>query len=401
MSPLTFAWRSLTRQPARAVLAVAGVAVVGALLFDMLLLSSGLAVSFRELLEGVGFDVRVTASQWVPSRGPAIGRAAEVAARLRALAEIDGVAGVRFGRADVLPSDGESFVTDFMGVEGDARRTWTVLEGHDLSRGEDPPPPEILVNRQLARSLQLSPGESLRLRGACDDEASALPPADLLVVGIVDFQFGVAGQPATVTSLGQLRRLCGLENEDAMTLFLVASAAETDPDAVVEAIREALPELHAFTNRQFVDRLQVTDFSYFRQVSFALSAITLFFSFLLIATILTVSVNQRLGEVAALRALGFRRSRIVADLLCESTLLVGTGGLLALPLGGLLALRLDAILRQMPGIPVNLHFFVFQSDALIRYGLLLTAAGLAAAAYPVLLAARLPISATLRREVIS
>ena len=63
--------------------------------------------------------------------------------------------------------------------------------------------------------------------------------------------------------------------------------------------------------------------------------------------------------------------------------------------------RLDAILRQMPGIPVKIEFFVFQPEVLVKYGALLTAAGLLAAAYPVWLAARLPISATLRREVVS
>ena len=50
MTPMGLAWRSLTRQPARAVLGIAGVVAVGALLFDMLLLSRGLVLSFEELL---------------------------------------------------------------------------------------------------------------------------------------------------------------------------------------------------------------------------------------------------------------------------------------------------------------------------------------------------------------
>ena len=105
-------------------------------------------------------------------------------------------------------------------------------------------------------------------------------------------------------------------------------------------------------------------------------------------------------EIAALRALGFRKKRIVADLLWESALLVGAGGLLALPLGGLLALYLDEILRQMPGIPMGLHFFAWEPLAAITYVLLLALAGLLAAAYPVYLAARLPIAATMRREIV-
>ena len=401
MSPLSFAWRSLTRQPARAVLGIAGIAIVGALLFDMLLLSRGLVVSFRDLLQGAGFDVRVTADRFVPARASMIRNATEVLARLRALPEIDDAVAVRFGKAEAVYSGGAYFLVNFMGLDGGARKTWTVVEGADLSANDDPAVPLVLVNRTLARRLSLSAGDPLRLRGSCDPRMSAMPAIDFQVSGIVDLQFEAEDEYTTVTTLRNLLRACSPTDQDAVTMFLVASGPDVGPDAAVRAISGVLPELNAFTNQQFVDRLQATEFSYFRQISFALSTITLFFAFLLISTLLTVSVNQRLGEVATLRALGFRRKRIIADLLWESTLLVGTGGLLALPLGSALAYYLDGILRQMPGIPVDLHFFVFQFRSAMLYALLLVGTGLLAACYPVYLAARLPIAATLRREVIS
>ena len=59
MTAWGLAWRTLVHNPARALLAIGGVAVIGALLFDMLLLSRGLLVSFRDLLDTAGFDVRV------------------------------------------------------------------------------------------------------------------------------------------------------------------------------------------------------------------------------------------------------------------------------------------------------------------------------------------------------
>ena len=142
-------------------------------------------------------------------------------------------------------------------------------------------------------------------------------------------------------------------------------------------------------------------FSYFRQISTVLSSMTLAFAFLLIATLLTMSVNQRLGEVAALRALGFPRRRIAANLLWESALLVGVGGLAALPVGGLLAIVLDRILRQMPGVPARLHFFVFEPRTIVLHAALLSVTGVLAALYPIWLATRLPIAATLRREILS
>jgi putative ABC transport system permease protein len=131
-----------------------------------------------------------------------------------------------------------------------------------------------------------------------------------------------------------------------------------------------------------------------------LTAVTVSFAVLLIAVLLTVSVNQRLGEIAALRALGFSRARVVADVLSESALIVGSGGLLSLPLGLLLASGLDRILKEMPGIPADLHFFVFEGTALLVHIGLLVVTAVIAALYPMRVVSSLPIAATLRDEVI-
>ena len=101
------------------------------------------------------------------------------------------------------------------------------------------------------------------------------------------------------------------------------------------------------------------------------------------------------------RSLGFPRRRIAANLLWESALLVGVGGVAALPVGGLLAVVLDRILRNMPGVPARLHFFVFEPRALVLYAALLAVTAVVAALYPIWLATRLPIAATLRREILS
>jgi ABC-type lipoprotein release transport system permease subunit len=116
---------------------------------------------------------------------------------------------------------------------------------------------------------------------------------------------------------------------------------------------------------------------------------------------LTVSVNQHLDEIATLRAIGLTRGRVVAGIFWESIVMVGTGGVFAVPIGFVVAAWLDRILRRLPGIPTGLHFFVFEPRALALYVVLLSAAALAAAAYPMRIVAGLPIAGTLRREVVS
>ena len=54
----------------------------------------------------------------------------------------------------------------------------------------------------------------------------------------------------------------------------------------------------------------------------------------------------------------------------------------------------------MPGIPAELHFFVFEPSALAVHVALLAATAIVAALYPMRSSSRLPIAATLRDEVI-
>jgi putative ABC transport system permease protein len=401
MNALAFAWRSLVRQPARALLGVVGVAAVAALLFDMLLLSRGLVLSMQELLDRGGFDVRVTATQSTPGSGPRIRHASQAAAALAALPEVDEVVPVRLGDAAIESSDrAQPLFVSIFGADTSRRRPWTVVEGRDVT-GSGAPTGEILLNRGLADRLKLGPGDAVTLRASCGAGASVLPSVTLHVVGIAQFPFDTPTQMSAGTTLGDAVRACGGAGSDEADMLLVASSGRADAEDARAAIHRLRPDLYALTNEQVVARLQLADFSYFRQISAVLVTVTLSFAFLLITVLLTVSVNQRLGEIAALRALGFSRRRVVADVVCESALIVGVGGAMALPVGMALAGWLDRILKAMPGIPLELHFFVFEPRAVAVHVALLTATAILAAIYPMRIVARLPIAATLRNEVIS
>jgi putative ABC transport system permease protein len=226
-----------------------------------------------------------------------------------------------------------------------------------------------------------------------------LPAVSCRVSGTAEFSFATNDDANVATTMAALERAAGRERDEA-DLVLVTSRAEAGASAAARAITRVRPDLHAYSNEAVVADFNRNGFAYFRQISIVLSSVTLTFAFLLIATLLTVSTNQRLGEIAALRALGIRRSRIAAMLLWESGVLVGGGGLLALPLGGVLAYGLDRLLKQMPGLPEQLHFFVFDGSAVVTHLLLLSATAVIAAAYPVWLASRVPIAETLRREVV-
>ncbi len=397
MNAMGFAWRSLVRQPARASLGVLGVAAVGALLFDMLLLSQGLVISMRGLLERTGFDLRVTATDALPGQGPLIPDAIAHADAIANLPSVRSAIALRFANAVVQKEGGRGRgqYTSFQGVAGTMTHPWTILRGRDITKG-----PEIVINENTSRRAQLQPGDHVILRAACTDERQSLPPMTFIVSGVAEFPFDTPNGATIATSIDMLAAACGGNERDEADVIMVASRENAGTNATGVDVARLLPELNVLSNAEAVSRFERGGFTYFRQISTVLTTVTLSFAVLLITVLLTVSVNQRLGEIAALRALGFSRWRVVADVLCESVLIVGGGGLLSLPLGALLAAGLDRILKRIPGIPADVHFFVFEPSALRVHLLLLVATAVIAALYPIRIVARLPIAATLRDEVI-
>jgi putative ABC transport system permease protein len=321
--------------------------------------------------------------------------ASATAASIASLPDVRGALALRFADAQFRKSDGTPLTATFEGLAGNAPPPWTLLRGHEPSTDT-----EVIVSDSAARALNVDVGSTLPLLVQCrvSDEAEALPPLPVHVAGVAELTFELSDEITIGGRLATLQQACGGNDQDTADMILVVSAGNSARAA--SAIRTVHPDLEAATNEEMLGRIQEGGFTYFRQISSVLTTVTVSFSALLITVLLTVSVNQRLGEIAALRALGLSRRRMVADVLSESALIVGIGGLLSLPLGWGLALVLDDILRRMPGIPAQLHFFVYQTDALLLHVVLLAATALLAALYPMRIVATLPIAATLRAEVI-
>jgi putative ABC transport system permease protein len=405
MTAFALAWRTARRYRARAVLAIIGVAVIGALNFDMLLLSHGLLLSFADLINRSRYDIRIVGSAGIPLARLPVDHADQLMADIAALPEVSGAALVRTEPAMMTAKNHPPLPLELIGTTDPAGAgSWTLVSGGDLADGinaASSTAPPIVVARSLALQLDLKPGSVLRLRARIAGALSALPSVDFRVAGIADFPFEAAGAYMVATTMAGFQMAHGGGARDQADMVLAASAPASGPDAAVAAIARLRPDLRVFSNDQVISSFNRNGFTYFRQISIVLSSTTAAFTFLLVATLLTVSVNQRLGEVAALRALGIARRKIAATLLWEAAMLVGVGGVLALPLGALLAVGLDGILRRMPGLPEGLHFFVFEPRALVLHAALLAATAVVAALYPMWLAVKLPIAQTLRQEIVS
>jgi putative ABC transport system permease protein len=391
-----FAWglKNLRRHRLRTMLSLAGIAVAAAMLLDMVMLSGGIDRSFAELLLVRGYQIRLTPKGTLPFDTEAgLSGATRLINRLRGDPEIAAAGAVLgaaiYGRAD-------SLVTLFgYGLQPEAQGLYQLLEGRDLSPADTL---GILLSAPAAELLHAGIGDTVNLIGLLDPQTAADEAGRRLVVrGTVRWLYDHRGQPSVGTVLLVMQRLARQDREDRASIVVLKVRDDGAVPAVADRLRREFPtvEVNSVADlvRHFNRRLV-----YFRQLSYILGSMSLVVAVLLIGTLLTITVNERLGEIATVRAIGVSRATVVRQVLAEGTVLTMTGAALGIGLGLVTARYLDAILTSFPGLPAAFSFFVPRPSSLSIAALVLLLAGCLAGLYPAWLAARAPIAATLRSE---
>ena len=390
---LAWALRNLGRRPLRTALSLAGIAVASAMLLDMVMLSGGIERSFERLLLGRGFQVRVSPKGALPFDAEAsLAEAGQVVARLRADPDIAAAGPVLGGALYARTAD--SLATLFgYGIDPAAQSLYQLLSGRDLAPGDTL---GILLSAPAAARLGAAPGDTLRIVGELDPGiATAAVERRLVVRGMVRWLYDYRGQPSVGLLLPVMQRL--VHAPDRVSLVAVKVREDAAVPGVVARLRATEPRLEVNSVAQLVVHFRER-LVYFRQLSYILGTVSLIVTVLLVATLLTITVSERLGEIATLRAVGVRRARIVRQVLAEGLALTSIGTVIGIGLGIATARRLDAILTSFPGLPAALSFFVPEPRSLALAGAILLVAGSVAGLYPAWLAARAPIAATLRAE---
>ena len=378
----------------RTLLAIAGVAVSAAMLLDMVMLASGMRASFRELLVSRGYQIRLAPRGTLPFDTEAtIGEAAAIASTLAADSSVLAVSPVLGGQLHVLRGD-SSIAAALLGVHPAVQGDYELLEGRDPAG-----PNEVVVSAELMSAAGARIGDTVAAGAGYDPQLrQLLGPRQLMITGRVRFLYMAAGQRGAAMQLEAMQAMSE-QRRDRASLFMVRVRDGVDVEAMRRAIESRIPSVSAISIETAIAQVDER-LSYFRQLAAILGAVSFAVGFLLVTTIVTVSVNERIGEIAVLRAIGVTRARIVRRIATESLVLMLSGGVVGLGLGLVTARYLNSILATFPGLPAAIDFFLFEpNDAWEALGLLMIA-GILAGIYPAARAARLPIAATLREEAI-
>jgi putative ABC transport system permease protein len=374
---------------------VLGVAVAAAMLLDMVMLATGMRESFRELLLSRGFEIRLAPKGTLPFDTDAtIPGVSAIVATLRTNPDIREISPVLGASMHVLTGN-RDVSGSVLGVDPSVQGDYEVLSGHDVTEAKF-----IVANDHLLAQLGAHVGDTLSVATGYDPQTRTYSGQRRLVVtGRVKFIYGANDQSSAAMRRETLEAMGG-KNRDRASLFMIRVRKGADAEHVRDWIEKAVPNVTAISIATAIKQVDER-LSYFRQLALILGSVSLFVGFLLVTTLVTVSVNERAGEIAVMRAIGVSRSHVVEQILIEGVAISLAGAVLGLALGLVTARYLNTILSAFPGLPMAIDFFLFQPRAAWSALGLLIASGIGAGIYPAWRAASLPIAESLRREAIA
>jgi putative ABC transport system permease protein len=265
-----------------------------------------------------------------------------------------------------------------------------------LQRGRQPRDGEVVVSEPLARDARVAPGDRLELAGDLDVTLGrARSSRTFIVSGVGEFLYDYAGEHSLALTLADVQRVTG--RPGAVSLFGVATIGGSDDALVARRISAALPQVTAWSTRELMAEMD-RRLLYFKQLATILGSVAMVVTALLVATIITIGVRERFGEIATLRAIGVRGRRVLLAVASEGLLLAALGCVGGLPLGLWMAGRLDHILLGFPGIPARVSFFAWDAPRVAVAMASVIAIGALAGCIPGWSAVRAPLAEALREE---
>ncbi|MBE2181577.1 MAG: ABC transporter permease [Chthoniobacterales bacterium] len=326
MSFLQVIFRGLWRRPVRTGLTVLGISIGIAAVVALVGMSSGYEKSVSGQLDAIGIDVIVSNMQ-----GGIMPKAFDESVRDR-IAELPGVAEANGTLMQMLSVEDAPMMVVYGREWGSF--TWDqfkLIEGR-LPRDADEP--AVVLGKLAAEVLRKKAGDRIQVE-----------TGDFEVVGIVDGQ-SVLENGAVNMPLPRFQEVSGYDGRvNFINIRVPGGSSPAAVDELCRTIEEMFPGLRAVKADQVVGTSQ--GFQMARAMSWSTSLLALVVGVLGVMNTMLMSVFERKHEIGVLLALGWRRSRIMALILCESAAMGFLGGIVGVVLGSvtLAALQMAPAVR--------------------------------------------------------
>ncbi len=245
-----------------------------------------------------------------------------VGTKIASLSEIESVSGVIFS-ATAMPDSGMFFIYRGLAPNEYSIQRINVVEGERLTTNR-----QIMLGRMMADNMNVGVGDTIELMSS-----------RFRVVGIYESGTGFY-ELGGVVSLRDGQTLIGKSRK--VSLYMVKVKDPSQAEEIVEMINTRFPEVHAALTGDFAE--QMPDFEASNAMMAGISFLAIMVGGVGVMNAMLMSVLERTREIGVLRALGWRRVRILRMIMTEA-LLLGIFGAIA---GIFVAFGLGDLLLRAP-----------------------------------------------------
>ncbi|MGC9358455.1 MAG: FtsX-like permease family protein, partial [Anaerolineae bacterium] len=361
------ALRAILRQPARTLLTVIGITVAIMAIVLLHAMTDGMITQFSGLTGGGGAHL--------------VGSEADASVDLskidegvvRRIANLPGVrAAEGFLTGYVNVGDLPFFIVFGYRPRGLAIREYQIVEGESLTTNH-----QIILGRVAAENLNRQVGDTIRIFSSA-----------FKVVGI--YETGVSFQDGgAVVTLRDAQRLFGQPHK---VSFLGVWLEDPErAEGVIQRIETRFPEVDVGKASEFTEDL--TDMQMMKASTWAIAALAIVVGGLGMMNTMVMSVFERTREIGVLRALGWKKWRVLVMIVRESVVLSLLGGVTGILVGFVLGklLNLNPLVQGFLELEYNVPLFVQAMGIAL-------ALGVVGGIYPAWRAANLQPAEALRYE---
>ena len=320
----------------------------------------------------------------------------EVLREIEQLPSVEAAVGSVEDEARLIDRDGAVIGTESfaVGIDPSADQRFnplTLVEGQWPAGDE-----QIAIDKATADKKDFGVGDSIG--------AVAQGPLEMYRISAI-VQFGsvssIGGATIAVFDLPTAQRLFNKEGE--LDVVYVAGASDVSPSQLASEIRPVLPETAQVqtADAQAADESAETQegVGYFRYFLLAFGGIALFVGSFVIANTLSITVAQRVRELATLRTLGASRRQVLWSVILEALVVGVLASVVGLFLGLGLAAGMNALLEVI-GIDLPSAGLVFSTRTIVVCLLVGTVIALLASLRPALRATGVPPIAAVREGAV-
>lgn len=357
----------------RSLLTVSGMAVAICAVVALVGIARGFQKSIRELYEQRGIDLLVLQAGKVQQTSSVLPMSL-----IDEIQALDGVEQASAVLSDVVSLDSTELVA--VPIQGWPEDSFLlaqleIVEGRQITDADAQSTDTRQGGMLMGKALAEATGAKL------GDKVEVLDGAPFEVVGIFD-SYNVLESGSIVMPLAALQNLMLRDGEVTAVAVVGEQHDEQSVGALKQRIEALGPSIAAKATKEFAEN--TPEMKMTESVAWLTSSIALIVGTIGILNTMLMAVFERTKEIAMLRAIGWRRSRIVSMILGEAVVLALIGG----GIGCLAAIGLTRWLSQLPAANSMVSGDI--SPSVIAQGVVLAViVGVMGGLYPAIRAARL------------